>query len=746
MLRVYRRRLFSSTAVPTRPRPLNDISKFGDARLVSLTVNDKPIQVPHTATVMQACAEAGVDVPRFCYHERLGVAGNCRMCLVQVNMGAKLTASCAAPVMPDMHIATDSAPVKKAREGVMEFLLANHPLDCPICDQGGECDLQDQAMAFGSDRSRFQIERQDKRAVEDKDFGPLVKTSMNRCIHCTRCVRFANEIAGMEQLGTSGRGNDMQIGTYVERTLLESPLSGNLIDLCPVGALTSKPYAFTARPWELRHTDSIDAMDALGANIRVDSRGMEVMRILPRLNEQINEEWLADKSRFACDGLRQQRLVQPLRRDGSDYVPVSWEEALQRVAEQMQSTPASQMAGVAGRFADLESVFALQMLLERLGAVFAEDGVGRLLIEGSTLSSRLPAMLVKELRLTSGIAQVEAADSILLVGCNPLKDAPLLNARIRKSWLRRPVDIGLIGPPSELTYAYEHLGSDHRALERLLNDSALAERFLAGEGRRRPMLLVGQDALLRHPDAHQTMSLIIQLAQRHAPSLFQRSGKGDSWSGLSMLPKTAGYTGAAMLGCPPMALMSGLKLIYLLGADEAPDLPAIRQNNPEALIVYQGHHGDAGAQLADIILPGAAYTEKDATFVNMEGRAQRTRAAVPPPGEAREDWSIIRALSEFAQITLPFDSLEQVRLAILHHHPNFAPLGQIPPSNLDQAILDAGRQPSTGAAVTTTAVPYGEEADYYLTDCISRNSPTMAKCSLAFTSKTVRDQEVLDAL
>lgn len=721
------RRLLSSPSTAAAAPP----------KLLSVSVNGTKVQVPETMTVMQACASVGVDIPRFCFHERLAIAGNCRMCLVQVNDGAKLVASCAAPVMPDMRIATESAAVKKAREGVMEFLLANHPLDCPICDQGGECDLQDQAMAFGADRSRFPILKQNKRAVEDKDFGPLVKTSMNRCIHCTRCVRFANEVAGMEELGTTGRGNDMQIGTYIERTLLGSPLSGNLVDLCPVGALTSKPYAFTARPWELRHTDSIDVMDAMGAAIKVDSRGMEVMRILPRVHEDINEEWLGDKSRFAYDALRRQRLVQPLLRQGNELIPLSWEEGLQMAADRLMATPAAHIHGVVGRFGDVESIYSLSLLLRSIGAP-------RLLLDGCHQQSdlSLPAEITSELRFTTGIAAVEDSDAVLIVGCNPLKDAPLLNARLCKTWLRQKVAIGLVGKPANLTYDYTHLGDDYRGIQL---EGAFGGSFSKAK---RPMIIVGQDALFSHPDADQTWARVMQLSRAHQQSLLT-----EDWRGLNLLPTMASATGALMLGCDPKPIPPSAAFLYLLAADDLPawlhDLGMPRSNMPRPFIVYQGHHGDVGAGLADLIFPTAAYTEKDATYVNMEGRTQHTRAAVPPPGEAREDWSIVRALSEFCRRSLPFDSLAQVR-GHLWAHTGVALTDRMAPSHLGRRLAAALTTSKSIWGVSEgnsrNATPYGEMADFYLTDCISRNSPTMAKCSLAFTHKTVRDSHILDSL
>ena len=692
-------------------------------RLIKVRVNGSEVQVPDSATIMQACALAGKDIPRFCYHERLAVAGNCRMCVVQVNGGAKLVASCAAPIMPDMRIETDSPAVKKGREGVMEFLLANHPLDCPICDQGGECDLQDQAMAFGSDQSRFQINRQMKRAVEDKDLGPLVKTSMNRCIHCTRCVRFANEIAGAPELGTSGRGNDMQIGTFISK-MVDNPLSGNIIDLCPVGALTSKPYAFVARPWELRRTDTIDVMDAVGANVKVDSRGMEVLRVIPRVNEAINEEWLADKGRFAYDGLRRQRLVQPLIRNGTELVPVGWEEALRTVADKLLATPSEKIISITGRFADVESTFSI-------GELFASLGAGRPLIDGCSIDATLPAELLKELRFTTSIEAVEQADALLLIGCNPKRDAPLLNARIRKAYLRNNMTIGVIGMRDDLTYETEHLGEDYRAIKSAVLEGQFGKKFALAK---RPAIIAGQDAIFNHPNATETLNSIIALGKKYHSTLFAEGG-----SGLNMLPLTAGITGALMMGSIPKRSPASAQFVYLLAADDF-DPTTIP---PDAFIVYQGHHGDRGAMHAHVILPASAYTEKDATYCNMEGRPQQTRAAVPVPGEAREDWSIIRALSEFAGLALPWNTLDELRGWLSRKHPEIMDIGSIPKSNLGEAIQKISIP--TGPA-QKTAIPYGMMPDYYLTDCISRNSPTMAKCSLAFTHKAVQDSEKLETL
>lgn len=706
-----------------------------ETRLINLSIDGKSLKVPETATIMQACAMAGVDIPRFCYHERLGIAGNCRMCLVQVNDGPKLTVSCAAPVIPEMRIATASDAVKKGREGVMEFLLANHPLDCPICDQGGECDLQDQAMAFGSDRSRFQITQQNKRAVEDKQFGPLIKTSMNRCIHCTRCVRFANEVAGETSLGTAGRGNDMEIGTYIEKVALSSPLSGNLIDLCPVGALTSKPYAFVARPWELRHTDSIDVLDAVGANIKIDSRGMVVMRILPRLNEEINEEWLADKSRFAYDALKRQRLVQPLLRSANgEFIPLDWERALKMIAEQLTATPTNQIETIIGRFTDLETIHAAKQLLNMLGAPAP-------IIEGCnawTAENNIPSSLLPELKFNSTILGVEEADAILFVGCDPYKEAPLLEGRIRKSWLRKDLHLARIGlPETNHTYDCEHLGSDVDALLSFSQSKFCLEKFNTAKN---PMVIVGQDTLFNHPDSPSIMKHLLQLIRNNKDNILR-----EDWNGFNVLPLTAAFTGAIMSGCRPVKpRFDSAKFIYLLNADDVAIQSLLKtgDRNADRFIVYQGHHGDAAAQVADLILPGAAYSEKEATFVNMEGRPQQTRAAVPPPGEARDDWAIIRALSEFVGLSLPFDHIDALRTRIGIR------VDEIPQSklrciidSLNEFIQHLPEHPRQSALPFSTSI-----SDYYLTDCISRNSPTMAKCSLAFTHKTANDPTLLDRL
>lgn len=605
----------------------------------------------------------GVEIPRFCYHERLAVAGNCRMCLVEVEKSPKPVAACAMPVMKGWRIKTNSDMTRKAREGVMEFLLANHPLDCPICDQGGECDLQDQAMAFGSDRSRFtDINHAGKRAVEDKDIGPLVKTIMTRCIHCTRCIRFASEVAGVDDFGTTGRGNDMQVGTYVEKLFL-TELSGNVIDLCPVGALTNKPFSFAARPWETRKVDSIDVLDALGSNIVISTRTGEVLRILPRENEDINEEWLSDKSRFACDGLKRQRLVAPmLRKPDGELEAVEWESALITVAQALKSAPRDKIAAVAGSLVDAEQLVAVKDMLNRLGSELlcteqkfpTADGTS-----GTDLRSNY--------LLNSSIASVEEADLVLLVGTNPRYEAPLLNTRLRKGYVHREQDIALIGPKVDLSYHYDHLGASSSTIQEIVSGRhPFAQRLKSAK---RPLIIVGANALSRN-DGKAFLSSLHSFAQTLKP-------EDKDWKVWNVLQTNASQVAALDVGYKAgveEVLAASPKVLFLLGADGG---AITKENIPkDCFVIYQGHHGDSGAQLAHAILPGAAYTEKQATYVNTEGRAQQTLLAVTPPGMAREDWKIIRALSEIVGATLPYDTLDELRNRLEDIAPHLVRLGR----------------------------------------------------------------------
>ena len=669
-----------------------------------LTIDGREIEVADGLTVLQACELAGIEIPRFCYHERLSVAGNCRMCLVEMERSPKPIASCAMPVGEGMVIKTDAPLVQKARNGVMEFLLINHPLDCPICDQGGECDLQDQAMAYGFDRSRFE---ENKRAVKEKYMGPLIKTIMTRCIHCTRCVRFATEIAGVEELGALGRGEHLEISTLEHA--INSELSGNLVDVCPVGALTSRPYAFTARPWELNKTYTVDVLDAVGTNVRVDTRGREVMRVLPRLHEDVNEEWLADKSRYACDGLRRQRLDQPyVRRDGK-LQEASWEEAFGAIRTRLAGLDGAKIAALAGDQCDAESMLALKDLMAGLNSPNLDCRQ-----DGAALDPALRAGYL----FNSGIAGIEQADAILLVATNPRWEAPLINARIRKRFLRGGLKIGLIGVPCDLSYRVEHLGAGPQTLAELAKGKgAFAEALKSAE---RPAMVLGMAGLAR-PDG----ATVLHLARETAET-FKMVREG--WNGFNVLHTAAARVAGLDLGFVPgpggrdtTGILEGaatgeIGAVYLLGADEI-DMSRL---GDKTFVIYQGHHGDAGAHRADVILPGAAYTEKNGTYTNTEGRVQLGRLAAFPPGEAREDWTIIRALSEVVGERLPYDNLAALRQRLIAVNPVFAALDQLEPAPWG----------AFGAAGAPDDAPFGVAVEnYYMTDPISRASETMAKCT-----------------
>ncbi len=672
-----------------------------------LTIDGVEIEVEDGLTVLQACEIAGKEIPRFCYHERLTIAGNCRMCLVEMERSPKPIASCAMPAGAGMVIHTNTPGVRKARQGVMEFLLINHPLDCPICDQGGECDLQDQAMAYGFDRPRFD---DNKRAVKDKDFGPLIETHMTRCIHCTRCIRFASEIAGVDVLGATGRGEHMEVGTYVEQAVA-TELSGHIIDLCPVGALTSKPYAFNARPWELTKTESIDVMDAVGSNIRIDARGGAVMRILPVLNEEINEEWISDKTRFACDGLRRQRLDRAyVRRDGK-LAPSSWPEAFDAIAERIGATTSDRIAAIAGDLADCEAMTALGDLMDGLGAPHVDcrqDG------------ARLGAASRAGYLFNTTIQGIEQADACLLIGTNPRWEAPLINARLRKRALAGGFRVGAVGPKPDLTYAVEHLGAGPETLAEI---AAGGHPFGAALDRaERPMLILGPGAVARADGA-----AVVAMARRIAEDAGMTDG---DWNGFNVLHGAASRVGGLDLGIVPRAggrdvagIINGansgaIEMVYLLGADEI-DMDGLGR----AFVIYQGHHGDAGANRADVVLPGAAYTEKDATYVNTEGRVQRTRRALFPPGDAREDWRILRALSEVVGRKLPYDDLGQVRARMRAINPVFGAVG----------VVERAPWITFGEDGELDAQPFVPPIDnFYMTDPVSRASETMAACTNVF--------------
>src|SRR5690242_12651545 len=677
--------------------------------MTKLLIDGREVDVPPEYTLLQACEAAGAEIPRFCYHERLSIAGNCRMCLIEVAGIPKPQASCAMSVkdlMPNKDgspkvINTKTPMVRKAREGVMEFLLINHPLDCPICDQGGECDLQDQAMAYGVDASRYQ---ENKRAVEDKYVGPLVKTIMNRCIHCTRCIRFVSEVAGVPELGAIGRGEDMEITTYLEHAMT-SELQGNVVDLCPVGALTSKPFAFTARPWEMAKTESVDVMDALGSAIRIDSRGREVMRILPRINEAVNEEWISDKTRHVVDGLRTQRLDSPYIREGGRLRPGSWTEAFSAIAARTGRIDGKRFGAIAGDLAAVEEMFALKELLARCGSTNVAVQGGDAFDPKAGRASYL---------FNPTIAGLDQADALLIIGSNPRKEAAVLNARIRKRWRTGQLKVGLIGPKADLTYDYDHIGAGTDTLTDLGSGKhSFAEAL---KGAKHPIVLVGAGAIARHDGA--------AILSRAAKIAADAGVLKDGWNGFGVLHETASRVGALDIGfaasgltAAQMTTFGTLDVLFLLGADEikVPD---------ETFVVYIGTHGDRGAHRADVILPAAAYTEKSGIYVNTEGRVQMTGRAAFPPGEAREDWAIIRALSDVLGKKLPYDSLAGLRQALFKAVPHLMRIDQIESGTAEQVKAVAGRDGKVDKSPLKSPVE-----DFYLTNPIARASAVMAECS-----------------
>jgi NADH-quinone oxidoreductase subunit G len=681
-----------------------------------LTIDGIEIEVAPGTSVLQACEQLGIEIPRFCYHDRLSVPANCRMCLVEMEGSPKPIASCALPAADNMKIKTDSEVTKKARKGVMEMLLINHPLDCPICDQGGECDLQDQAMAYGFDRGRF---TEGKRAVAEKYMGPLIKTFMTRCIHCTRCVRFADEIAGVAELGTLGRGENLEIGTYVEEAV-KSELSGNLVDVCPVGALTSKPYAFTARPWELKKTDTIDVMDAVGSNIRVDARGREVLRVLPRLHEDVNEEWIADKTRHANDGLKRQRLDRPYVRVNGKLRAASWNEAFAVVADKLKNTAGEKIAAIAGDLCDVESMFALKQLMSALGSPnldCRQDGAQ------FDVSNRAGYIF------NPGIAGIEQADVILLVGANPRWEAPMVNARIRKRWLKGGLTVAAVGPQFPLTFPVTTLGGGPAALSTLIDGQGAFADVL--KNAKNPIVIAGQGAFIRE-DGMAVHAALKTLCEKYG---VVREG----WNGFAMLHTAAARVGALDVGFTPAqggrdfrgilegAKSSAVEVVYLLGADEFDTSQLGR-----AFVIYQGHHGDRGAHRADVILPGAAYVEKDGIYVNTEGRVQYAKRAVYPLGDAREDWKIVRALSALVGGTLPYDTQTALRVALKKAHPHFAQEDTLVPSAWGSFVASGPMKDQPFVSPI---------ANYYMTDPISRASETMAQCTSEFLgSAQGRDQ------
>lgn len=662
-----------------------------------MKIDGQEVEFTPGESVIQVCDRNGVEIPRFCYHEKLHIAGNCRMCLVEVKPGPpKPQASCALPAAENMEVTTSSPMVKKAREGVMEFLLINHPLDCPICDQGGECDLQDQAMAYGTGKSRY---HDHKRAVEDKYMGPLIKPHMTRCIHCTRCIRFVEDVAGVPELGAIGRGEHMEITSYLEKALT-SEISANVIDLCPVGALTSKPYAFHARPWELKKIESIDVLDAVGSNIRIDTRGEAVMRILPRLNEEVNEEWISDKTRYACDGLRTQRLDKPYIRTNGKLMPASWEEALTLVAEKIKALKPTEMAAIAGNLSDTESMFALKGLMAGANLECRQDGAK---IDVNDRGSYI---------MNTPIAELETADVVLFIGTNPRVEAPLVNTRLRKAYLRGGMKAYNIGAAYDLTYPVEQLGNSPA----MLADIASGKHELAKtlKEAKKPVVIIGEAALARDDGE------AILAAAKAIGALCQREGH----NGFNMLHYAAARVGALDVGFLAGKDMAGIitaiekkeiKLVYLLGVDEVDT-----KYYGDAFVIYQGHHGDIGAHRADVILPGAAYTEKDALYVNTEGRVQEAFRATFPPGEAQEDWKIIARIATQTGKPLAYNTLAALREALVKANSVFAIIGSVQPV----AFKDAK---ATGK-ISADAFDYPIE-NFYRTDPISRASKTMAQCT-----------------
>ncbi|VEU19334.1 DEKNAAC100778 [Brettanomyces naardenensis] len=680
---------------------------------VSLRIDDVPVTIEAGSSIIQAAEKAGVKIPRYCYHDKLAVAGNCRMCLVEIERSPKMAAACAMPVGQGMHVLTNTDKVKKTREGITEFLLSNHPLDCPICDQGGECDLQEQTQRNGSDRGRFH-EVTGKRAVENKAIGPLVKTSMNRCIHCTRCVRFLNDIAGAPEFGTSGRGNDIQIGTFIERNV-NSELSGNIVDLCPVGALTSRPYAFRARPWELKRTETIDVLDAVGSAIRVDARGAEVMRVLPRLNDEVNEEWISDRSRYSCDALKVQRLTKPLIRQGPAFADASWDQALGYItAEIGKLAPGkNEIKAVVGPLADVESMVALKDLVNRLDSDNLAFDVDIKSIPSADIRSNYI--------FNSKIEGIDDADQILLVGSNPRFEAAVLNARIRGRWLSSDLEVYHVGEKFNSTFDLTELGDTAADLKKALAGSVGKKLSSASK----PMIIVGS-GVLENPDAAAIESIVKDFA-KSKPNF-----NSPEWNGLNLLHRQASRVGALDIGFyAPSKSVSETKpkVVFLLGADEmeASSIPK------DAFVVYLGHHGDLGASLADVVLPGSAYTEKSAIYVNTEGRSQITKAATGPPGASREDWKVFKALSEYLGVGLPYENIRQLRSRIETIAPHLVKYDSL--EKVSPEIVKLGLDAVVGSPKATGAPLTNPIQNFYFTDVITRNSKTMAECVGSFGAK-----------
>ncbi len=671
-----------------------------------IKINNKEVEFENGMTVLQACEIAGAEIPRFCYHERLSIAGNCRMCLVEMEKSPKPIASCAMPAAEGMNIKTNTKMVEKARKGVMEFLLANHPLDCPVCDQGGECDLQDQSLYYGFDKSRF---KENKREVEDKYMGPLIKTQMTRCIHCTRCIRFATEIAGVSELGAIGRGEDMQITTYLEKSM-ESELSGNVIDLCPVGALTSKPYAFEARPWELKKTESIDVMDAVGSNVRIDSYGWEVKRVLPRLNNNINEEWISDKTRFACDGLLKQRLDKPYKRENNKLVETNWDDVIDLVSSKIKETNPKFIAGHVGDMSSLETINSFKTLLNSVGSNNYDFRERFFYINDKNKTNYI---------FNTSINRIEESDFILLIGTNPRTEATILNARIRKTFLSKKIPIFSIGSPGDLTYDYKVVGNNTEDIKKILEgESKIKSIFLKSK---RPMIIIGESAL-----SLKSGKFILESLKKF---LLENNFINEEWNALNILSKNASTVGAIDLNffMKENSFFQKLKnnefnLLYFVGSD---NLTFVKKNE---FIIYQGSHGDKTAQIADIILPSPAYTEQDGLFINLEGRLQKCLKASYPPGSSKEDWKIFNLISKKLKNDFIFKNFRELRndtIKKIKNHSDYDLLPKINPSSIkfeDSEFFNENMEI--------------DQFDYYFSNAIARSSKTMSDCKIARSSNS----------
>ena len=669
-----------------------------------ITINNKVIDFQDGMTVMQACELADVEIPRFCYHDKLSIAGNCRMCLVEMEKSPKPIASCAMPAAEGMNIKTNTELVKKARQGVMEFLLINHPLDCPICDQGGECDLQDQALHYGFDKSRYE---ENKRAVKNKYMGPLVSTIMTRCIHCTRCVRFSTEIAGVDDIGLLGRGENAEITTYLEKTI-ESELSGNVIDLCPVGALTNKPYAFQSRPWELKKTESVDVFDGMGASIRIDSKGKNVLRVLPRLNEEINEEWINDKTRFAIDGLSRQRLDKPYIKIDNKLEATSWDTALKLVASEIKKRGAENTSAFSGKFSDIESLYSTKNFLNLLNSEFYDCRFDNTQFIPGHRSSYL---------FNSSIQKIDEADAILIIGSNPKWEAAVLNSRIRKAYLNNNCQIALIGPKINLTYKYTHLSNDISYLNNILNEKSDFLEHL--KNAKNPLMLIGSSAI-NYNDGIEILKICAEICNK-------LNIVNESENGFNILNQNISRVGALDIGFYSKNFDRDFKVslakhirdtnpvVFLLGLDEL-NFSSLK----DSFVIYIGHHGDEGANNADIILPSPAFPEKTSTFVNIEGRVLQTTKCFNPIGDAKEEWKIFRALSQEFKEQLKFNNLKELRQEIIKKFPHLNQLNILP----NKSEVNFGKS----HIIDNNEIEYNIK-NFYMTDSISRASVNMANCT-----------------